>query len=110
MKFSRFSLLAVAGAISLLLVSLNIHRHQDDIPAGHGLRVFIDPDSGEFQPPGRQLEQARSHGSLLGSARALLVDTNKHQEVRSPHARGGYSVNLEHYYRPSRQTNSRSGS
>lgn len=102
--------MAVAGAISLLLVSLSIHRQQDDIPAGHGLRVFIDPDSGELQPPGRQPDQARSLDSLLGSARALLVETNKPQEVRSPHARGGYSVDLEHYYRPSRQPRTRSGS
>ena len=109
MKFMWFKYLGLAGVTGLVLVSLSINAHQDSPHFRHGLQVFIDPDTGAFQRPARLPEPARTDAPVLAMV-TKLFDSNRHREAPSARERGGYQVDLEHYYRPIRQGRQNSGS
>lgn len=90
-------------------LGLSIHEEPENNQYRHGLRVSIDPTTGEFQRPLILPAQAAPVPKLFAMSRGLF-DTSKAVEVPSVQASGGYTVNLEHRYRPLRQNTPKTGS
>jgi len=70
-------------------------------PAGHGLRIYIDPQTGQYAPPPPE-PVATMQPNLSGQA-YLAPDTPPLLESPSNGAAGGYSIDLQEYFRPRRQ-------
>ena len=104
MKFSRVNLLVMLIIVGSGSVYVATNPPVPESHIRHGLKVFIDPNTGTFAKP------EPGSVNLLTKVRGLLSPSS-HKETPSFRKNGGYTVNLEHHYRPSGlQNNQRPGS
>lgn len=110
MKTSRFYLVTMASLAGLLFVWLSLpdpgqHQHAY---FQHGLKVSIDPDTGEFQRHPVDIREEIS--PLVESAQSRwqsLFSSQKPagEEIRTNRVGGGFVVDMEQHFRPSKNKN-----
>lgn len=77
------------------------YQQADDphsIPASHGLRAYIDPDTGQYA----RATEVPPHAELQAGISANAPGQKTLTEIRSAKAGGGFSINLQARFRPQR--------
>jgi len=93
-----------------LLVMLCVQFYKDSKPmqqtlilghATHGLRVYVDPDTGQYtQPSPQAIESEMASLSALATIKPRTILTT---EKASLHRDGGFTIELREQFRPSRK-------
>lgn len=103
-------MLAAVAVAGLGLHALHLERQADPHaiylgPATHGLRAYLDPDTGEYVPPAE--DPAPSPPAAPLSAQASIAARLSGQpplhEVRTNRAGGGFAIDLQEHFRPPRR-------
>lgn len=95
----------LAGVVSYFNNSHTTLPHSVSVGyAKHGLRAYVDPDTGQFGRPPKQSAQSTDAPEPSFSAQAFIKRPTSVtlSEQASAKAGGGYSIELRERYRPSR--------
>ncbi len=76
----------------------------EPVSHGHGLRIYLDPDSGQYarppEPTTKITPEFFSVHTLLGKA---TTNPSPLREQASPKSNGGYTIELREQFRPVRR-------